>query len=214
MAKVIDTRGKSGKGNYKLPFFLKNSSDFYLSKSTAFFKFDIVYNKKTDLYVSVAAEFIPKGSIIFTGGGKLFKFTDMPKIPMHMRSRVTYYGEKYWSVSTNREWFPLDHLTHNCKRTNVGQFRQLVWFAKENIYKGDGLTTEYSPYMPKIEYQSKIADKYSVYDFDCLCGEKNCRKKITGWEWKDPKFAKKFWMEWPPFIQKEIIKRKIIKFDK
>ena len=38
-----------------------------------------------------------------------------------------------------------------------------------------------------------------------------CRINITKNDWQDPAIAKKLWPEWPAFIQKEIIKRGIIK---
>lgn len=42
------------------------------------------------------------------------------------------------------------------------------------------------------EWLSKPKGLKAEYQFSCLCGAKNCRKKITWHDWKNPKLQKKY----------------------
>ena len=86
------------------------------------------------------------------------------------------------------------YLNHSCT-SNVARYGGLVYVAKKDIEVGSQLTIDYAP----------LISDFGDWSFDCLCGNTNCRKKITSKDWEDPEIAHQLWLEWLPYVQKKIL---------
>ncbi|MDD5083629.1 MAG: hypothetical protein PHT88_01660, partial [Candidatus Moranbacteria bacterium] len=71
------------------------------------------------------------------------------------------------------------HMNHCCNG-NVGCDEESDFVAIKNIRKGQELCFDYALVMSNPDYVLK-----------CKCGDRHCRKVITGNDWKDPSFQKK-----------------------
>ena len=75
---------------------------------------------------------------------------------------------------------PINFFNHSCE-PNVGFDKNDNYVAIKKIYKEDEFLLDYSFLNTNPDYEMK-----------CCCESKKCRKTITGNEWKDKTFVKKF----------------------
>lgn len=89
-----------------------------------------------------------------------------------------------------------DFLNHSCN-PNCGVKGQVVVVAMRGIRKGEELTLDYA----MIDSDPEIA-------FDCACGAKECRRVITGGDWKKKSLQRKYKGYFSWYIQEKIISGK------
>lgn len=134
-------------------------------------------------------ENISKGSVIIIGGGQLT--SDASKLPKD-RDYAGVFSKKYLMA-------PLDYdnpspnwlMNHSCN-PNVKIIGGLIVVARNDIYKEDELTVDYSV----------VAAGDFWFEMECKCKSPNCRKIVTNSDWKNKKLFDKYYDEWAPFIQK------------
>jgi SET domain-containing protein len=149
---------------------------------------------------SFAKSPIKKGEkVIQWGGGyivtkKEFE-RDFPKGKYMPESSVTYDENHKWVHLADSKESPDPFLNHSCDPN--------LWFiegwsleARRDINAGEELTFDYS-----------TGETYPLQS-ECGCGSKNCRKNVTGGEWKDKKFREKYKGHFNAYIQGLIDKEK------
>lgn len=90
------------------------------------------------------------------------------------------------------------YINHSCGG-NVGYDKKGNFVTIKNVKKGDELCYDYG-----------LAVSYPGYRLDCECGSKNCRKVITGDDWKNVEYRKKNYRHMTPELR-EIIDETINK---
>jgi len=70
-------------------------------------------------------------------------------------------------------------VNHSCD-PNCGLHGEITFVALRDIHVGDELTFDYA-----------MVDNES-YEFACSCGSPNCRKIVTGYDWKIKKLQNKY----------------------
>ena len=101
-------------------------------------------------------------------------------------------------AKVNSEVDPSDYVNHSCDPT-CGFKGQIVLKTMRLVEAGEAITFDYGTCL----YGS--AANGLDYAFDCSCGARNCRGKITSSDWTDVAFQRRFngWMQ--PFLE-EIIR--------
>jgi SET domain-containing protein len=79
-------------------------------------------------------------------------------------------------------------LNHSCN-PNLWFTDGWAFAAKGDIATGEELTFDYA-----------TGETYPL-QAECQCGATNCRKNVTGEEWKDPTFQEKYYNHFNPYIQ-------------
>jgi hypothetical protein len=95
--------------------------------------------------------------------------------------------DKYCTSTEEGFWGPDDinylslpwHMNHNCSG-NVGFDEQENFVTVRYVRAGEELTTDYGLQISNPRFKLR-----------CKCGSKECRKIITGNDWKDPAFRQK-----------------------
>ena len=84
------------------------------------------------------------------------------------------------------------HLNHSCE-PNLGLQGQIVYVALRDIAVDEELT---------FDYAMNEDDPNEI--MKCQCGTENCRRVITGVDWKRPEIQRKYngYFSW--FIQRRI----------
>jgi hypothetical protein len=77
------------------------------------------------------------------------------------------------------EWY----FNHSCNG-NLGFDKKGDFIALRHIKKGEELSYDYG-----------LAESTPKFKMKCMCGNKNCRQYITGDDWKNPVFRKK-WLKY------------------
>lgn len=88
------------------------------------------------------------------------------------------------------EWY----FNHSCSG-NLGFNKDGNFVAIRNIKGGEELSYDYS-----------LADSNPLFTIRCLCKSKNCRKVVTGDDWKTPYFQRNNFRYMLPYIQRQIAK--------
>lgn len=101
----------------------------------------------------------------------------------------------YWAAKNKRDETPLDCINHCCD-PNVGLFGGTTWVVRKHI----------------LPHKDELGNDYATFDFDphykfkCECEAPNCRKRLTGNDWKKLGLQIRHWGFFTPFKQREIEK--------
>ncbi len=140
-------------------------------------------------YGLFSSERIIRGSVICIGGGQVI--SDRSKIP-EGKDYEGVYDKNLYVAPFNYDDLCLNwYLNHSCE-PNTKLVGRLAILARDNISAGEELTIDYAT----------VAAGMDTYKMECKCGKLSCRGSVTGKDWRIPELYKKYFEEWPPFIQK------------
>ena len=130
-----------------------------------------------------AKEAILKGELILSfknGKGKFINSSDADKLYKSGNDLFLQIGDHLFYVATNPDEYKNEHhLNHSCD-PNLGIKDSLEFVAMRDINGGEELTFDYA------------MSESSNYKMQCSCGSKNCRRIVTGKDWKISKLQKKY----------------------
>lgn len=87
---------------------------------------------------------------------------------------------------------PLQYGNHSCD-PNLWMRDALTVVARRDIATGEELTIDYA-----------LLTAYEGWSMVCRCGAANCRRVITGRDWRDPVLQERYAGHWSPFLQRRI----------
>ena len=87
-------------------------------------------------------------------------------------------------------WF----MNHSCD-PNVWMLDEVTLAARRKIQQGEGLTGDYAMWE---------VDEEEVKPWVCRCGSANCRKTITGRDWRRRDLQEEYGNHFSPFINRRI----------
>ena len=133
-------------------------------------------------------ESIKKGEIIIVQGGRMISGEELDN-PFF--KPIWYHA---FQIEKNVYICPLDlrkemfdgvfNVNHSCNPT-CGFRGQVTVVSMRDIVKDEQITFDYA--MTDV-----AVDKENWQDMKCFCGSTNCRKFITGSDWKIPELRKKY----------------------
>lgn len=83
------------------------------------------------------------------------------------------------------------YFNHSCN-PNCGMHGEITFVAMRDIDEGEELT---------IDYAFVDNDDYA---FECHCGDPNCRKIITGYDWKRQELQEKYYPYFAQYLKDKI----------
>lgn len=106
--------------------------------------------------------------------------------------------DDYFGIGKIKEEEDRSCFNHSCD-PNAGFRGQIILITKRKIKKGEEITFDYA-------METCHLKGIPPYKFPCNCGAKNCRKFVTGDDWKMVDLQKKYkgYFQW--YIQKKINK--------
>ena len=135
-------------------------------------------------------------------GGDIMLIDEIDNLPVDLQEYPIQIEERF--VLGSRDWADLedaDCFNHSCD-PNAGLNGQIFLVAMRDIKKGEEVTFDYSMAV------SKSVGSNTVFEMDCNCGSKNCRKKITEEDWKLPEIRRKYNGYFSQYIQEKINQEK------
>jgi len=134
---------------------------------------------------------IDKGELITLWGGCIIKKDELDPSMPRFTQRVLQVDEGLYLL-TAEEQEPTDCFNHSCD-PNLGFTGQIGLIAMRDIGKDEELTFDYA-----------MSDGEPYDEFDCFCGSSNCRKKITGNDWKLRELWKQYNGYFSPYLARRI----------
>ena len=140
---------------------------------------------------SFAVAPIPTGTIIATFGGTILHRHNFETYPLEQRSRSIQIDTDLFVLGpVSRE--PGDSINHSCSpNCQLRNATQII--AMRDIAIGEELTYDYA-----------TSDASNYDEFECACGTKNCRMRVTGSDWKLPDLQSRYQKIFSPYVQRKI----------
>ena len=159
-------------------------------KSVLFNKVEIRTNSLNGKGI-FAKENIKKGEIVFIKGGHI-----LTRDEIFSSGVINSYfpiSDEYFLGATNKDEEDQIKLyqNHSCN-PNVGLHGEITFVAMRDIEKDEELTVDYA-----------FIDNED-YSFECTCGSNNCRKTITGFDWKIKELQDKYYEYFAQYLKDKI----------
>lgn len=144
-----------------------------------------------------AAQPIKKGELVGIKGGHIIGWNIF-------RKNKKLIGDSYLQIGDNFILAPLKRsevnkvmmfLNHSCE-PNIGVRGQIDFVAMRDIKAGEEITFDY--------VMTESSEQSPDYAMKCRCGSKNCRRVITGNDWKLPVLQKRYKGYFSAYIQEKI----------
>lgn len=142
-----------------------------------------------------AIEKIQKGEIVadFTNG--IGEYVDSKKADELFKKGYDHMiqvdDDLFFAAVKKSNFEDADYINHSCN-PNCGIKDKLKIVAMRDIQSGEEITIDYAMM------------ESSDYDFQCNCGFANCRKTITGDDWKIKELQQKYNGYFSDYLQKKI----------
>lgn len=139
----------------------------------------------------IATRPIAKGEIVCVWGGTVEDEESFNALPAAQRAHSVQVEEGlYLAVLSLDE--PASYFNHSCN-PNTGFSGQIALAAMRDIQPGEELTFDYA-----------LCDTSPYDEFECQCGSRNCRHKVTGNDWQNPALWERYAGYFSPYLQRRI----------
>jgi uncharacterized protein len=136
-------------------------------------------------------EKIYKDELISLWGGDIVHKDNLDPSMPRFTQRVVQIDEDLY-ILTAEEKEPNDCFNHSCN-PNLGFSGQIGLVAIRDIKAGEELTFDYA-----------MSDGSPYDEFDCLCGQPNCRGRVTGSDWRIRELWQRYDGYFSPYLAKRI----------
>jgi hypothetical protein len=138
-----------------------------------------------------AIEAIEPGEMIALWGGIIVSFEELLKLETLKQEHAIQVEENFHLAPFGKPE-PADYFNHSCN-PNAGLFGQNALVALRSIPAGEEVCFDYA-----------MSDSTPYDEFQCGCGEPNCRKKIAATDWQLPELWKRYAGYFSPYLQTRI----------
>ena len=140
-----------------------------------------------------AQENILKGEIVAIKNGNLVDAINATQLDEELGDFSLQISDEFFICPRSKEEIndTVIFINHSCE-PNIGMDGQISYVAMRNILAGEELCLDYAMAMT------------TDYKLVCSCGSPNCRKLITGNDWKIEELQKRYDKYFSWFIYKKI----------
>jgi len=140
---------------------------------------------------AVATQPIPEGTTVAVFGGVALAGDDFAELDEHRRSVSVQVDDDVFLVPVGPE-SAATLINHSCAPT-CRLSGQILVVAARDIEPGEPLTYDYA-----------TSDSVPYDEFECLCGERLCRRKVTGNDWMIPELQDRYRGWFSPYLERKI----------
>lgn len=141
---------------------------------------------------------IKKGEVVAVKGGHILDRERLKGVVDDIEKSFTQIEHDLWIGPLERSEVSLNklYINHSCD-PNAGIMGQVSFVAMRNIEEGEEVTYDLA----------MESDEGAVYwEVSCQCGKDNCRKRITGEDWKRKELQEKYGNYFSSYILEKIRK--------
>ncbi|MBI4928913.1 MAG: SET domain-containing protein-lysine N-methyltransferase [Anaerolineae bacterium] len=142
-------------------------------------------------YGVFAREKIYSGELLTVWGGVVMTEEELEQIPAEISTHGIQVEERVYLVPSSK-LDDADMFNHSCD-PNAGLSGQIALIAMRDIDQNEEVCFDYA-----------MSDSSDYDEFDCHCGRANCRKKISGADWKLPELQRRYKGYFSPYLQRRI----------
>ena len=131
------------------------------------------------------------GEVLVVWGGNVVTEELLEQLPPVMQHHSVQIDEGLY-LATVDGLEPADYVNHSCE-PNLGLRGQITLVALRDIQPDEEVCFDYA-----------MTDSTPYDEFECHCGLPDCRKVITGHDWKMPELWAKYQGYFSPYLQRRI----------
>ena len=139
-------------------------------------------------------EEISEGEIVIIWGGQVVSTEEFRQGIGQKHTNVGISENLYLVANSAEEKSVDDYMNHSCN-ANLWLNDEVTLSAKRNIKAGEELF---------IDYAIELIDESYVMKNDCYCRNVNCRKTITGRDWRIKEVQQLYQGHFSPFVNERI----------
>lgn len=139
-----------------------------------------------------ATELIREGELLAVWGGDVFTRQELDDYPEEVTTHSIQVEEDIFIGPIKIGEDPADFFNHSCN-PNGWLVGQIVLVAMRDIQTGEEVCFDYA-----------TSDGSDYDEFECLCGQPNCRKRITCNDWMRPELHERYQGHFSPYLQRRI----------
>lgn len=133
---------------------------------------------------------VHEGEVLAVWGGEVITSAEVCKLrPDELRLTLQIDEDAY--ILSGSEG-PADWVNHSCE-PNAGLRGQIVLVAMRNIRPGEQVCFDYA-----------MSDGSDYDEFECSCGSKLCRRKVTGADWRKKSLWQRYDGYFSPYLSARI----------
>jgi uncharacterized protein len=130
-------------------------------------------------YGVFTSETIKKGELLMVWGGEIVTEEQLADLPVERTTHGVEVDEGIYLLPLS-VGDTADYINHSCN-PNAGLRGQISLVAMRDISPEEEVCFDYA-----------MTDSSDYDEFECHCGAHNCRKRITGVDWKLPELHKRY----------------------
>lgn len=131
-----------------------------------------------------------KGELVAVFGGVVYEWDTFINLPDRDRSLCLQVEDRLFLVP--RPIGEGDYVNHSCN-PNAGLSGQIGLVALRDIHPGEEVCFDYA-----------MCDTMPYDEFNCECGQSNCRGSVSGNDWQKPELQKRYAGYFSPHVQRRI----------
>ncbi len=143
-------------------------------------------------YGLFARENVKKGEVLSMWGGEVFTEEQLSHEPLERQTHGIQIGEELYLLPL-LEGDPADYYNHSCD-PNAGLDGQICLVAMRDIQPNEEICFDYA-----------MCDSSPYDEFECHCGAKSCRHKVTGNDWQIPELHIRYEGYFMPYLKHRIV---------
>ena len=138
-----------------------------------------------------ARDAIEPGELIAVWSGRIVSAEELDELPLDVRRHTVQVEERLYLASHGPDEAP-DFINHSCE-PSAGLDWQVAIVALHRIQSGDEVTIDYA-----------MCDGSPYDEFDCACGSRLCRGRVTGDDWRIPMLWERYAGHFSPYLERRI----------
>jgi len=138
---------------------------------------------------------IKKDESLICWAGRIVHKNDLPSLSQDEYDYILQVDDEFFQAPFMHPYHePADFINHSCSPAAGFGGSPITLVALRDIEVGEEITFDY------------CMDTSYDMEFDCQCGSPNCRKKVTGNDWKLPELQEKYKFYFSPYLWRKIYK--------
>jgi hypothetical protein len=133
---------------------------------------------------------INKGELVAIFGGVVYEWDTFIHLPDSDQSLCIQVDDRHFLVP--RPVGEGDYVNHSCN-PNAGLSGQIALVAMRDIRPGEEVCFDYA-----------MSDTMPYDEFECGCGQPNCRGRVSGNDWQRAELQKRYAGFFAPHVQRRI----------
>ena len=134
------------------------------------------------------------GELLAVWGGWIISTDELRQLSDKEQTYAVQVEEDLYLLTPRGKVCGADYINHSCE-PNAGVSGAIGLVALRPIFPGEEICFDYA-----------MTDSFPYDEFDCQCGSRLCRGRVTAHDWRDPALQSRYRGFLSPYLEKLIVR--------